>query len=154
MDWFFMSAPRLAPVSGADEARSSKVGGDACAREIGPVELCALHLRSEDIRASETGSAEIGFQQPSLIEYGPVKFRVGQFGPIEPCGPQYGTGKIESGQVETRKLPAREIGRLCEVGGGNHGFDIRARHFRSRHLGRRQVDMLHHVLGRRWSCHD
>src|SRR5258707_10514498 len=105
-----------------------EVGRDACAGEIGPIELCALHLCCEDIRASETRSAQIGFQKPSLIEYCPVELRIGQFGPVEPCGPQQRAGEIESGQIEARKFLAGEIGGLCGCCSGNYGFDLRARH--------------------------
>jgi hypothetical protein len=94
-----------------------------------------LHLRGEDIRASETCPAQISLQQPGLIEDGPVELRVGQFGPVEPCGPQYGAGEIESGQVEARKLLAGEIGRLGGGGGRDRGFDFRSRQLRTRHLG-------------------
>src|SRR6516162_348105 len=66
---FHVGAKIGAHEHGPDEARSGEVGREACAGEIGPIELCALHLCCEDIRASETRSAQIGFQKPSLIEY-------------------------------------------------------------------------------------
>jgi hypothetical protein len=43
-------------------------------------------LCSKDVRAFEARSAEIGFQKPSLIEYGSVELCIDEFGSVESCG--------------------------------------------------------------------
>ena len=71
-----------------------------------------MHLRTKNVRAFEARSAEIGLQEPSLIEYGSVDLCIAEFGPVKPCATQNSAGKIEAGEIEARQLLAREIGPL------------------------------------------
>src|SRR5262249_32255958 len=96
--------------------------------------------------ACEVCSTEIGLHEPSLIEDRPVEFCIAKFGLVEPRATQNGAGKIDAGEIETRELLAREIGRLKGCCGSDRGLDVRARHLRRCHPRRRQVDVLHHIL--------
>src|SRR5215472_15528539 len=116
-----MSAPRLAPVSTA------------------PTSLAPV--RSAVMRAPE-----IGLHEPSLIEDCPIEFCIAKLGLVEPRATQNGTRKVEAGEIETRELLAREIGRLKGCCGSDGSLDVRPRHFRRCHLRRRQIDVLHHIL--------
>ena len=85
--------------------------------------------------AFEACPAEIGFQQPSLIEDRPVELGIGKLRLVELGGTQDSAGEVEAGQIETGKLPASKIDRMWRCRRGDRSFDVCAAHFRRCHLG-------------------
>src|SRR5712675_1249682 len=56
---------------------------------------CTLHLRSKNVRVREARSAQIGLDEPSLIEDRSVELCIAKFGLVKLCTTQNSTGKIE-----------------------------------------------------------
>ncbi len=95
----------------------------------------------------ETGIAEVGIEQPSLIEDGPVELGACKLGFVELGRAENGMREIEARQIEPGQPLAAEIGGRAGFRRREHGFHLRTRHFRGRHLRRVDVDVPHHVLG-------
>jgi len=103
---------------------------------------------------AQAGPAEVGVEQPSLIEHRAIELGADQFGLVELGGAKDGAGEIEPGKIEPGQFLAGEIGRMagrCSLG---HGGDLGARHLRRGHLRRIQVEITHHVLRARRQSED
>ena len=81
---------------GTDETRAGKIGRNAGAGKIGPVEFRALHLRCGYFGPFHTCAGQIGFEQPCLIQDRAVELRSDELGLVELGRPQDDPRKIEA----------------------------------------------------------
>ena len=126
---------------------AGQIGGDPCLRKIGAVEFRLLHLASEKTGFCHARAGKIRPDGPDLIEHRAVELRAREFGPIDLRGTEIRVGKIKSRKIEPIEASAGEIGpspRRLEI-----GLDLCPCHLgRGKHRAR-EIDMAHHVLGKR-----
>ena len=86
--------------------------------------------------------AQVGIQEPRLVQDGAVELGTNKLGLVETCSAQPDAREVKAGQVESGQPFAGEIGLVRS----QRGLDIRACHLGRNHVGRREIEMTHRIL--------
>ena len=129
MDWLSALKIRTRQNS-TDQARAGQIGGDTGTRQVGIIELRPSHLCGDNIGFPQARMAQIGIQEPRLVQDGTVELGTDKLGLIETCSSQSDAREVEFRQVEAGQSFTGEIGLV----GSECDLDIRTRQIRRDHV--------------------
>ena len=129
-----------------DEARAGHVAGDARLRQSCAIHFRTQQLRAEQMRAFEIGGRKIGLQRPGLIEQGAAQIGARKFRVVEAGATQVCASEIEFREVQPVQAFVGQVEFSARRTFGDQRLYVGARKFGLGEGGRGEIDTAHHAL--------